>query len=481
MKYSQHIIDAQRFQKHGCFDDSLKCIREFLGCNNNKGDHLSTYEAGGLLIDIGSALFKKELIEEGLTLIEDVQSKNFFNKTYSHEYNVGTAKSALFDASRYPSGIPQEPELRLILEAKRRFYRALRDPEIDTDPKIKCQALINTAHALDACARPTEALQLYDAALFLNPDKYEAHAGKLIAIHWLIELTGQTTLRMLTCAEYHGTKALELQPHAGTYKEYLANKLAQIRSIKQRLKAGIKGDSRPHSPEYRDLVAIPGIDLAEDAFYLANQFYLSEHSIYCRCKLGSNDFLSGSDSRIPVNGTNLKLSQLKPILRLVRRLISEFGQARRQLYHAEREVEQHNADEQYRVSFRTAYGILDKIARIITIFYDDPRTEVIFESFWRGSRPKTEALSGDNPNLFALYSLACDLSVQEGELRFFKDWRNALEHSLLVLTTADPPSQKTETLYVSRTRFRQGLFDLLRLTRSAILSTTFFIQGTRAP
>jgi LA2681-like HEPN len=98
-----------------------------------------------------------------------------------------------------------------------------------------------------------------------------------------------------------------------------------------------------------------------------------------------------------------------------------------------------------RTSFRLCFGILDKIAHAICELFDmsEPDEPLAFERFWR---PKGKGLSRkqqerwekinsiENFSLLALYSQATDLNSHSGEWGNFKNWRNALEHELLILT-----------------------------------------------
>ena len=103
-----------------------------------------------------------------------------------------------------------------------------------------------------------------------------------------------------------------------------------------------------------------------------------------------------------------------------------------------------------RTSFRLCFGILDRIAQGLNELYElaDPKEDLYFESFWR---PQNQRKKDDekrwnkinqqkNMGLVALYSIATDLNLQDGQWGFFKKYRNHLEHGLLILFPSDKVS-----------------------------------------
>ncbi|MDM8544492.1 LA2681 family HEPN domain-containing protein [Desulfococcaceae bacterium HSG9] len=98
--------------------------------------------------------------------------------------------------------------------------------------------------------------------------------------------------------------------------------------------------------------------------------------------------------------------------------------------------------EMVRLSFRICFGILDKIARGICDLFNlaEPNEPLYFESFWkpRGNKSIKQKERWDKINsinnfpLLALYSQATDLNSFNGEWGIFKEWRNAMEHKMLI-------------------------------------------------
>lgn len=84
----------------------------------------------------------------------------------------------------------------------------------------------------------------------------------------------------------------------------------------------------------------------------------------------------------------------------------------------------------------------------------------------------------------ALYSIATDLnSRKDGELAFFKDWRNDLEHKFVVVHKNEIPIDDYGTysffediLFIQESELIENLKILLQLTRSAIFSFVYMVR-----
>ena len=89
-----------------------------------------------------------------------------------------------------------------------------------------------------------------------------------------------------------------------------------------------------------------------------------------------------------------------------------------------------------------------------------------------------------NIHLNALYSIACDLNSQGGELKEFRNWRNKLEHNLLVLKNSKELMLDVFKIFedhefvtvVDIALFENKALHLLQLTKAAIFSYTFCVR-----
>ena len=144
-----------------------------------------------------------------------------------------------------------------------------------------------------------------------------------------------------------------------------------------------------------------------------------------------------------------------------------------------------NSQTEYiRTSFRICYGILDKIALGICKLYSLESKLIHFHSFWDDKKRRIELDKIKNIHLNALYSIACDLNATNGELKEFKNWRNKLEHNLLILK--DIKSDEPDILKIFKdeqfvaivdiAEFTKKTLHLLQLTRSAIFSFVYCVR-----
>ena len=242
-------------------------------------------------------------------------------------------------------------------------------------------------------------------------------------------------------------------------------------------------------------------------FCLNNNLCLSEHSLYCNCVGAGSDNLTIPKSTASIGGDFVPKMEL-----LLNRLKSEFALARLLYYESDQEqwksydneisfTELHEDEsvglrpEMLRTSFRLCFGILDKIAHAICELFDmsEPDEPLAFERFWR---PKGKGLSRkqqerwgkinsiENFSLLALYSQATDLNSHSGEWGNFKNWRNALEHELLILTRGyGKPLDIFKAMKSSRRivsvdygEVKDKAIHLLQLTRSAIFNFVFCVR-----
>ena len=230
-------------------------------------------------------------------------------------------------------------------------------------------------------------------------------------------------------------------------------------------------------------------------FCIQHFLTLNEHGLYCNCVAAKAD-----DLQIGVKHGMFKGDVIPKLELLLNRMKSEFALARWLFYQSQQtEVEFANdskfselldgelinaQSEMLRTSFRTCYGILDKIALGICKLYNLDAKKIYFETFW--DEPKRNSTLNNNRNfhLNALYSIACDLNTKTGELNQFKNWRNKLEHNLLVLRdTEKSPLDKYKifedtdfVVVVNPVDFKNKTLHLLQLTRAAIFSFVFCVR-----
>jgi hypothetical protein len=109
---------------------------------------------------------------------------------------------------------------------------------------------------------------------------------------------------------------------------------------------------------------------------------------------------------------------------------------------------------------------------------------IYFERFWDDKNRVQILEQKKNIHLNALSSIANDLNSKWGELKHFKNWRNKLEHNLLILQSKfslnlDPFSLIEDDEFVVSVdidEFKAATLQLLQLTRAAIFSYVYCIR-----
>ena len=239
---------------------------------------------------------------------------------------------------------------------------------------------------------------------------------------------------------------------------------------------------------------------------LDNFLSLSEHALYCKCHGSARDNLN-----IQVPTRAVAGDFILPMEKVLNRLKSEFGLARLMLYEHQSDKKDNDIDddtcyaelydnellgvniEKLRTAFRICFGILDKIGNAIALLFDlqlktnKGQVQTLIISYLLGTL-KTQAtqdfVAYDNEGLIGLYSIACDLNHKlEGELSFYKQWRNALEHSFVFVYENEKPEDietslayYEEPVFISESEFVESAEHVLQLRRSAI----FFLASLKS-
>lgn len=233
-------------------------------------------------------------------------------------------------------------------------------------------------------------------------------------------------------------------------------------------------------------------------FTLDNFLSLNEHSLYCKCNSASKD-----DLRIGIDGYVFPIAEVGKMELVLNRIKSEFAIARYLLFQGTMNLipddldigfsELHEGEiinsnfEGIRLSYRTCYGILDKIAKgtckIFKLANDNEN--VLFEAFWNPqNKVRWDKINSiKNRHLTALYSIACDLNTRSGEMKEFKEWRNGMEHDILIVKNTQNYDYDSSKLFnddfitvVDERRFRSKAMHLIQIVRASIYHFTFMVR-----
>lgn len=446
----------------------------------------------GLLIDIGSESSNITDLQEAIGFYidneDDIKKVMPINSYY---YNLGNAKEALSKIFCLNNpGVHSISKCREIFQEPIDLYW-LAFKNTNEDYNLLDQILINLSISLMKNCRIVEALQMLDTVLKRNPKFPQALKSKADNLAYLSLYTNSKVSASLYAQIYF------------LYKKTIESNFVPPNILKQSY-AGLKnahdnltalGQSTEELSKEIDLNQMEYKLHSDYRKYCIDNFLtLNEHSLYCNCLLSAKDNL-----QIGISNVVFKSKLLPRLELLLNRIKSEFAFARWNYYKSltedafdydvifselfENEIID-SQSETLRASFRICYGILDKIALGICKLYEIEGGNMYFERFWDDKNRKDVLEKQKNIHLNALASIANDLNSNRGELKHFKQWRNKIEHNLLILQDQksiiiDPFNVLDDTdfiIAVDINDFRDKTIHLLQITRAAILSFVYCVR-----
>ena len=150
----------------GDFNSALRLTRKIQRLNSS---NITSSMVGGLLIDIGCALGKREIVEEGVELLEEdleiVQKEECAPSAY---YNLANGYCGLFDFELKRDSCAAYFKETAINKAKSLYRKALQYES--RDPSLTANTLVNLGNCFDNLGRAYDALECYEKALKLKPN-----------------------------------------------------------------------------------------------------------------------------------------------------------------------------------------------------------------------------------------------------------------------------------------------------------------------
>lgn len=459
-------------------------------------------EIAGSYISLGDESYDLKSIRKGMVIFEE-NSEQFGSviSEVSINYCLGNGHQAIYKIEN-TEGISQYPTPRNVKEslfdAKQCFLRAYKQIDLVKLDSFSVQVLNNLANNLSQSGRIVEALRLFDIVLNYNPRFPEALVSKAETLLFMLRATNcSITISLFVeiynlyrTAQLNEVKSLETQIIIENGIEFAKNFLKKngfdFKKLDEELKLN-EIEYRNHPPQIK--------------YYLDNHLSLTEHGLYCKCNGSKIDDLTIGCPKFQT--TDIQVLKLELLLNRVK---SEYSLARTMYYqyfhfinneeniHYEEILKGLNFglnNEKLRLSFKTCFGILDKIALGICDIYqllDKPNENIYFESFWnpKKNQRRWERINQiQNIHLTALYSIACDLNQTNGEFGFYKKWRNQLEHGVFntidIKDKSQPGLNQLLSDFTTKENFEDKTKHLLQLTRSAIFSFVFCVRKELIP
>ncbi len=447
----------------------------------------------GFLIDIGCESENEDDLIKAINFFEtnEVILESVITKS-SYYYNLANAKHALGKIFYLKNrGVHSLYLTKDKLQAPINLYWLAFKTLNTNDKSLFYQILINLSNSLVQISRIIEGLQFLDIVLKQNPNFPQALISRGDNLFYLSEFTNcPVTIALYTQIFNSYDKGIKTN--------LLPNAIAdRVESHKLRALLKIQAYGFDNSNINKDLIETKNEynnHTEFRKFCIDNFLTLNEHGIYCPCVANKKDNL-----QIGIPNVYFKSELLPKLELLLNRIKSEFAFARWNFYKSnteeafdydvvfsellENEVI-NSQTETLRTSYRICYGILDKIALGICKLYDVEGGNIFFERFWNDKKRIATLETQRNIHLNALYSIANDLNTETGELKHFKNWRNKLEHNLLILK--DTKNQTPDLLnifddenfviIVDLEEFKEKTQQLLQITRAAIFSFVFCVR-----
>lgn len=458
--------------------------------------YILLYNMAANFVDIGGMQPNKEASLLGYNLMNEHFGS--FSKVVDEStlyYNLANAKSNLVDKG----GIFEQTFTTIedMVDVKNFYWKAFKLLGNDNTTYSK-ELKVNLANSLKRQFRVVESISYYDAVISSGEDIPQAWINRSEALMQLLRLSGSHTIKHIREIRLGYLKAIESKEVPPPWKPYYQSRVEKLTQDIVEMSGKPFSEKEDEVDEKQTLEEYSKLN-SYQKFVLDNHFVLSEHGMYCPCVEGAKDNLTILPTHNGVSG-----DFIIPMEMVLNRLKSEYALARRSLFEYEymAEVddvacysELHNGEvlnvgiEKIRNAFRICFGVLDKIAIAICELYDVyPANKIVyFENFWQlnqnGRRDKFEEIK--NPALLALYSLATDLNDRKnGELSFYKDWRNDLEHNIVVVHESCEPLDLYNSYgyidnirLISESDFTKHFKVLLQIVRSAIFLFTFMVRN----
>ncbi|NVM62137.1 hypothetical protein FHW88_000413 [Mucilaginibacter sp. SG538B] len=432
------------------YEDAERILKEQLQLLDAmpEKNHYLLIEVAGSLISLGSESMNKALIDTGLEiLLGQKEMLSQFATVASLDYCIGNAYSGLYKIShKEQPGFPTPEHVKEhLFNAKCYFLKAFKALPVGSDDLFAIQVMNNLGLELINNGRYLEALQLLDEVLTSRPDfpyAISAKADCLMGIIHTAEFPRTTNLYSQLYQLFMKSSHATIPLLAGSQR--IQKGLAWVTAILTRNDY----DFDEHEQDMSETAAEYREHSVYRQFCLDQFLSLSEHALYCKC-LGAkfDNLLIGYDGLV---SADKKLMRLELVFNNIK---SEFFLARHLYFKGLQGdtddtvqfVEFHDGSnfslsiEQVRTAFRLCFGILDKIAKAVCYLFEletGEKESVYFESFWNSRNIKTrwaDLNKINNIHLTALYSIAADLNTVNGELSFYKTYRNQLEHNVMLI------------------------------------------------
>jgi tetratricopeptide (TPR) repeat protein len=449
--------------------------------------------------DINDAVDAKDRIqlealdEKAATYCQD-QSSDYAAYVLYFRSNIQAALQDISDPRSWEWRQPHRERQILYLR------RAASHPTfIRVAPVSQASVLTNLGNSLSSLGRGLEAIELYDAALECVPRFAMALGNRGSAMHDLLSAVPDRGHVRLIAAHAHAQLKAALEPGviweggdpsaAGHFAGIAAHIESKIDPAKLIAKNPLDAFSLGRSNDERQY----------RQWSLNHNLFLNPLQMIGPNPIAATDHMNLPSHAAPVGDP-------PEFIAWFNQMKQEYVGARWFLYEGSQPTRKHFADnevslvntldypvfgiqvEKLRTAFRTAFGLLDKIAGFVNAYYKlgmDPK-RVDIRNIWhiKKSDLRPELLLKKNVALRGLYWLALDIVGEEPEdqdsiapqAAELKRLRNLLEHRSLVLREMSGGDSMGVVETTTLAEFEEHALYIVKLVRSALMYLAFSMQ-----
>lgn len=444
------------------------------------------YNAGGILIDAGTALSDTSIIEEGITrtryaLVIFGGEVKFKGKLH---YDLANGLLEIEKRAYMSERVKYNPFNDTLTEAKRTYLTSLAELS-DSIPDV----YVNYANCLSQFGRSLDAIDQYKAALSVDPHHPMALWNLAVELRHFAKLSqdGKLFVNAWRLVE-QSLEGQRLEHYGyGEWRPQIEHLFAELSPLASEMdmQMGIADES--------DLYSTP---------YLS---YIHENELFLSLNLSSNvAFPTASDDISPVLAGSVDLTEL------INEIKERYSYARVQMfrvhthysygefddavnYDSAEESELHSSETaSLKTIVETCFLILDKLSQFVNqaFGFGRPVERVSYANLWKDSNGQYDTLlQAGNWFLYAMCDLGRDLA-KDGSEGILKELRNYIVHRHVRVygyATASNIRVDEHTITLSFEQLEECALQCLKLTRKAtlyvVLATIFreWINNLDAP
>ncbi len=467
---------------------ALETLRHYE--NEYPGDVNLVANRGGLLINIGTALQDRSVVERGIASLEELRESDTYDFGARLYYHLANGYSVIHDLERKEAGtdFKFEPDETPLLNAKKNYLLAISQKQ-QLDPYVQAQLRVNYGNCLSGLGRTLEAVAQYDAAIHDYPEHRMAWGNLGIAVEYLARLSRHVPL--LHDAAHFLKKALQIDEPIRVGEDLA---VVDFRHALLQVEARLANRKHTHISTTDDGGPSPSTR-SYRRFCEQHLLFLNLNLNHCQQVHPWRDCF-GFSLVTPLHDD----TTFPRVARALNEIKERFAAARLLLFEA---CSEHWASEEIdslteyvdcldyavygvrvaklKMAFEAAYNVLDKVALLLNRYLKLRNNEkgIDFRHVLRRAEGAHERiLELQNPHLFGLYDLGRDLQKDEG-LHHFTDLRNRSTHRYLVPhveTLRWPEDEREQGYHIDYGAFFERTLELMRLVRSAVVYLILFID-----